>query len=160
MTFGLGLVDVQHVDVLKGVRSERYILSSNWFRPVSRPLSVVHGPATFARLVHEDHVGHPRGWDQMETLIRVLDLKLDGVVQVPHHVHTDINVLSMHRLLDNFSCFRDSFVVPFASLPEERRLIGISAVFCNRAHLGIDYTIFVGSELKFHCLDCGLEQTH
>lgn len=65
MAFCLCLVDVQHMDVLEGVWSERYILSSDWLRPICRPLSVVHGPAAVAGLVHEDHVGHPRGRDQV-----------------------------------------------------------------------------------------------
>ena len=65
MALCLGLVDVQHMDVLEGVWGERYILSSNRLRPICRPLGVVHGPAAVASLVHEDHVGHPRGWDQM-----------------------------------------------------------------------------------------------
>ena len=91
--FNLDIVQVHHEKVLKmlrcGVGMDATELRIVLF---GLPLRAMHAPALLAFVVHEDHVGHTGGRNQVQVLSGIVQPDGHNVVPVPHHFHESVDV--------------------------------------------------------------------
>ena len=55
------------------------------------PLGAVLAPTFLTLVVHEDHIAHLSGWDQVQVLGRIMKPDSHHVIPVPHHRHQGID---------------------------------------------------------------------